>query len=165
MIYRKSLVASVSNEATVDVNATTAVSKPIKGHGCLGAEEYTGAETVQIKLDNLKAKDPCPQVGCDGTVYPLQDPGVFIHITGGPVATATKYELEKLRCNLCGIIYTAKLPENIGPEKYANSFIAMLMIYKYYAAMPFYRQEQLQKSFGMPLPSSTQWDLIKVVDR
>jgi transposase len=131
-----------------------------KGHGCIGAEEYTGAEIVQVKLDNLKPKDPCPEEGCDGTVYPLKDPGVFIQITGSPIATATKYELEKLRCNLCGTIFTAKLPENVDPEKYDNSFIAMLMIHKYYAAMPFYRQEQLQKSFGVPLPSSTQWDLI-----
>jgi transposase len=131
-----------------------------KGHGCIGSEEYTGATVVQVKLDNLKPKDPCPEEGCDGTVYPLKDPGVFIQITGSPIATATKYELEKLRCNLCGTIFTAKLPENVGPEKYDNSFIAMLMIHKYYAAMPFYRQEQLQKSFGVPLPSSTQWDLI-----
>ena len=162
-ISRKSLVANPNSESTPEVNVSTVAiepSKVTKGHGCLGAEEYTGAATVQIKLDNLTAKDPCPQEGCDGTVYPLQDPGVFIHITGGPVATAIKYELEKLRCNLCDTVYTAKLPENIGPEKYSNSFIAMLMIHKYYAAMPFYRQEQLQKSFGVPLPSSTQWDLI-----
>lgn len=147
--------------ATISQVEPSNKSQPkVKGHGCIGAEEYTGAEVIRVKLDNLNPKDPCPEEGCTGTVYPLKDPGVFIQITGKPLATATKYELEKLRCNLCGTVFTAKLPEHVGPEKYDNSFIAMLMIHKYYAAMPFYRQEQLQQSFGVPLPSSTQWDLI-----
>ena len=172
-VNRKSLVGIANQNGSEFGNIINATSNPTKGiqseqnnkpqakgHGCIGSEEYTGATVVQVKLDNLKPKDPCPEEDCDGTVYPLKDPGVFIQITGSPIATATKYELEKLRCNLCGTIFTAKLPENVGPEKYDNSFIAMLMIHKYYAAMPFYRQEQLQKSFGVPLPSSTQWDLI-----
>jgi Transposase IS66 family. len=152
--------AEIESKPISGIEQTDKPQTKVKGHGCIGSEEYTGAKVVQIKLDNLKPKDPCPEEGCEGTVYPLKDPGVFIQITGSPIAAATKYELEKLRCNLCGIIFTAKLPENVGPEKYDNSFIAMLMIHKYYAAMPFYRQEQLQKSFGVPLPSSTQWDLI-----
>ena len=153
------LINDVTEEPEIN-NSSPPVKEKAKGHGCMGAAEYPTAAVVKISLDNLKAYDPCPIEDCDGTVYQLKDPGIFIQVTGSPIATATRYELEKLRCGLCGIIFTAQLPAEVSPVKYTNNFIAMLMIHKYYAAMPFYRQEQLQRNFGIPLPSSTQWDLI-----
>ena len=46
-------------------------------------------------------------------------------------------------------------------KKYDESFAAMLMINKYFAAVPFYRQDQLQLMLGVPLPASTQWEILK----
>ena len=46
-------------------------------------------------------------------------------------------------------------------KKYDEGFAAMLMINRYFAAVPFYRQEQLQLMLGVPLPASTQWEILK----
>jgi hypothetical protein len=34
---------------------------------------------------------------------------------------ATVYELQRLRCSLCGEIYTAEAPEGVGEEKYEDT--------------------------------------------
>lgn len=90
----------------------------------------------------------------------MSDPGVMIQITGSPMAIATRYQLQKLRCSVCEIIFTAPLPEGIEDVKYTVSFVAMLMIHKYFMSVPMYRQETLQNYLGVPLPASTQWELM-----
>jgi hypothetical protein len=74
---------------------------------------------------------------------------------------ATVYELEKLRCNLCGEVFTAKEPDDIGDEKYNETVGATIALLKYGSGFPFYRLEQLQGSLGIPLPASTQWDIVE----
>ena len=54
---------------------------------------------------SLKKGDLCPE--CQkGKVYPTAS-GVTVRITGSAPLTATSFELEKLRCNLCGEVFTA----------------------------------------------------------
>jgi hypothetical protein len=90
----------------------------------------------------------------------MSEPGVFIQVTGAPLASATRYNLQKLRCAICEIIYTAPLPEGVSDKKYDSNFIAMLMINKYFMSVPLYRQDKLQGFLGIPLPAATQWDLM-----
>jgi len=71
------------------------------------------------------------------------------------------YELDKLRCNLCGEVFTAQPPENVGSEKYDETAGAMIATLKYGSGMPFHRIEKLQESMGIPLPASTQWDIVE----
>ena len=71
------------------------------------------------------------------------------------------YELEKLRCNLCGEIFTANAPHDVGEEKYNASAGAMIALLKYGNGFPFYRLQNLQSSVGIPLPASTQWDIVR----
>jgi hypothetical protein len=68
--------------------------------------------------------------------------------------------MQKLRCAICEIIYTAPLPDGVSAKKYDANFIAMLMINKYFMSVPLYRQDRLQNHLGIPLPASTQWDLM-----
>lgn len=150
------LIDSTNTVSIIEAAKTSA----IKGHGRYAADEYTGADIVNIKLDGLKAGGPCPAEYCDGKLYESSDPGVFVQITGGKMATATRYNLEKLRCNICEIVYTATLPDYVGITKYDDNFVALLMIHKYFISVPFFRQETLQQYLGVPLASSTQWDLI-----
>lgn len=127
-----------------------------KGHGRNGAASYTGGRKVGISHALLKSGDACP--GCHkGKVYPIE-PGVTVRITGGAPLTATSFELEKLRCNLCGEVFTAKPPDE-GSEKYDATAGAMIALLKYGTGVPFNRLEQLQESMGVPLPASTQWDI------
>ena len=131
-----------------------------KGHGRLRADAYQGAAVIDIDLPNLKPGDSCPEDYCDGRLYEMSDPGVFIQITGSPTAQATRYNLQKLRCSVCEIIFTAPLPDGVEDVKYTVSLIAMLMIHKYFMSVPLYRQETLQNYLGVPLPASTQWELM-----
>jgi hypothetical protein len=66
-----------------------------------------------------------------------------------------------MRCNLCGDVFPAEPPEGVGTEKYdatAGSMIAML---KYSMGVPFNREEKFQEGLGIPLPASTQWDIVE----
>jgi hypothetical protein len=73
----------------------------------------------------------------------------------------TVYELEKLRCNLCGKIFTALVPEEAGKDKYDETACAMVALLKYGSGLPFNRLETLQDSLGIPLPASTQWEMVE----
>ena len=130
-----------------------------KGHGRNGASQYTGAEKIKVPHGSLEAGDPCPE--CEhGTVYEQAKPGVIIRITGRAPLQAKVYELQKLRCNLCGTIFTAEPPAGIGEKKYDATAASMIALLKYGSGMPFNRVEGLQGGVGVPLAASTQWEIV-----
>jgi transposase len=129
-----------------------------KGHGRRGVKEYTGAEKEKIDHASLKAKDNCPEC-LKGKLYIQKEPATLVRVTGMAPLQAKVYELERLRCNLCGEVFTAKTPDGVGEDKYDNSAAAMIALLKYGCGMPFNRLERLEKDLGIPLPSSTQWEV------
>jgi transposase len=130
------------------------------GHGRNGAASYTGAKKVTVPHPELHAGDACP--GCEkGKVYPQKEPRTLVRIVGQAPLQATAYELARLRCNLCGEVFTAPEPEGIGPEKYDETTAAMIALLKYGSGMPFYRLEKLEQALGIPLPASTQWEIVE----
>jgi hypothetical protein len=134
-------------------------NKKPKGHGRNGADAYTGAGKVKISHETLSPGDRCPD--CDkGTVYETAKPGRLVRVTGQAPINATVYELQKLRCNLCGTIFTAKPPKDVGENKYDAESASMIALLKYGSGFPFNRLERLQGSLGIPLPASTQWDIL-----
>src|SRR5208282_3014957 len=134
--------------------------EPVKGHGRNGASSYTGAQKVAVEHPTLHTGDPCP--GCEkGKVYPQKEPKTLVRIVGQAPLAATVYELDRLRCNLCGEVFTAPEPEGIGPEKYDETTAAMIALLKYGSGMPFYRLEKLEQALGIPLPASTQWEIVE----
>jgi transposase len=145
---------------TCDNPDKTQNSKPdkkSKGHGRTAADKYTGADREFIFHPELKHKDPCPLCP-KGKVYKLKIPGVVVRISAQAPLQATISDLEKLRCNLCGEVFTAKAPGNITGKHYDETAKAMIAILKYGCGFPWYRMEKLQESLGVPLPASTQWD-------
>jgi hypothetical protein len=77
------------------------------GHGRNGARAYRGDHGIRVQHASLAAGDQCPD--CErGKVYPQSDPGVLVRIKGQATIAATVYELEKLRCNLCGEVSMAR---------------------------------------------------------
>jgi rubredoxin len=131
-----------------------------KGHGRNGAAAYTGADKIPVPHADLKSGDRCPDC-MKGKVYKLKIPKVVVRIVGKAPITARVYELEKLRCNLCGKIFTAEAPDDVGDDKYDETAGSMIALLKYGGGFPFYRLEGLQKSLGIPLPASTQWDIVE----
>ena len=133
-----------------------------KGHGRKSADEYTGADKVDVPHPDLKPGDRCP--GClKGKVYVLKTPETVVRITGKSPLSATVYKMQRLRCNLCGEIFKATPPEDIGDEKYDAASGAMIALLKYGSGMPFNRIEQLQACLGVPLAASTQWEVVEQV--
>ena len=136
----------------------TSDKKP--GHGRNGASSYTSANNVAVPHPTLHSGDACP--GCEkGKVYPQKEPRTLVRIVGQAPLQATVYELDRLRCNLCGEVFTAQEPEGIGPEKYDATTAAMIALLKYGSGMPFYRLEKLEHLLEIPLPASTQWEIVE----
>ena len=90
----------------------------------------------------------------------MAEPSYLVRVTGQAPIQARIYELGRLRCNLCSEVYAAKAPEGVGEEKYDASAASMIGLLRYGTGLPFYRLAGLQHSLGIPLPKSTQWDIV-----
>ena len=148
--------AAEAVEQTADTN--TQQAKP--GHGRNAAAAFSGAHKVTVQHAELKSGDRCPD--CEkGKVYMQKEPKPLVRIIGQPPLTATVYQLERLRCNACGQVFTAQEPAEVGPDKYDETTGAMIAQLKYGSGVPFYRLEKLQDSLGIPLPAATQWEIVE----
>jgi transposase len=90
---------------------------------------------------------------------PLKAPARCLFIVARPIFDAVIHELERLRCALCGKLFTAPAPA-AAQAKYDPSVGTMLALLRYGAGLPMYRIAKWQACFGIPLPASTQWELI-----
>ncbi len=151
----------VASERAADESNEAKTAPAGNGHGRNGADAYRGAAQVDVPHSSLKAGDPCPACG-EGVVY-AKTPGVLVRITGQPPLTATVYQLHKLRCHLCGQVFTAEPPEEAGAGKYDATAGSMIGLLKYGSGLPFNRLDGLQGHLGIPLPASTQWDIVQAV--
>ena len=130
-----------------------------KGHGRTAAAGYTGAKQVQVAHPRFRSGDPCP--ACQkGKLYVHKKPGQLVRITAQPFLVATHYELEKLRCNLCGQLFSAPAPPEAGTSKYDPQVGPMLGYLRFGGGVPHYRMEKMQADFGVRLAASTQWELM-----
>jgi hypothetical protein len=134
------------------------------GHGRNGASDYRQAEIVAVPHGKLQSGDRCPHCR-KGKVYEQGDPGVLVRMRGQAPVDAKIYELEKLRCNLCGEIFTARPPEGVGAKKYDETTGSMVALLKYGSGVPFNRLDRLQGRLGLPLPAATQWEIVSAATR
>ena len=148
--------SSRENESTDGNEADTT---PPKGHGRNAADAYRGAEQIDVPHESLQPGDRCPEC-TQGTVYEVASPGVLVRVVGQAPLQATVYHLQKLRCHLCGKVFTARSPEEAGDRKYDATAASMIALLKYGSGMPFNRVAGLQRNLEIPLPASTQWDVI-----
>ena len=123
-----------------------------------GANKFKGAQKVYHNLMDVSPGQLCPS--CEkGKLYEYI-PGLYIRITGSAPLTATVHETQKLRCNMCLQIFEAEFEGKDAP-KYDEKAKAIIALLKYRASMPFYRLQKIQNQLYMPMPASTQWDLIE----
>jgi transposase len=128
-----------------------------KGHGRNSHRCYTGARRVRISHPSLKAGQTCPQCA-RGKLRPRKNPALAITVKAQPPVGAVIHEMEQLRCDTCGRLFTPPTPSEAGTEKYDISVGVMVGLMRYGSGMPFYRLERLQKSVGVPLSASVQWE-------
>jgi len=112
-------------------------------------------------IEGITKGDRCEQCNA-GKLYKYT-PAVLLRVTGNAPLSCHKHVAEQFRCNSCGEIYTAKLPEHVtadGPrdQQYGYSARSVLCIGKYFAGSPFYRQEHINGLLGMSISASTIFD-------
>jgi len=161
----KVLDKSVANNANASAggdgdggDGKNAADKP-KGHGRNGASAYPGATKVRVPHPGLCGGDGCPEC-IKGKVYPLEEPSTLVRVRGVAPLQATLYARDRLRCNLCGEVFTAPSPAGVGETKYDETATSMVALLKYGTGLAFNRIETLQAGMGIPLPAATQWDLV-----
>jgi transposase len=128
------------------------------GHGRRAAAGFPGAQVVAVAHPTLRTGHGCPRCG-EGKVYVQREPKVRLRFDGQPPIAASVYELERLRCHLCGAVFRAPAPEGVGEAKYGDTVGPMIVLLKYGSGVPFHRLAQLQAHLGVPLPPATQWGI------
>jgi len=150
-VHTKTGTQNESNESTEqDLQKSTQNSEEVAlkekpGHGRMPHTVYQDYTEIKLTIDGINMGDLCPQA-CGGTLR-YYNPGILVRISGQNFADVKKYFVDKLRCDLCGLLVSAKLPPEVGDEKYDASFKAMLVLQKYYAGMPFYLLLEVASSF------------------
>lgn len=158
------VVPDQSSEETEDPNASTKKNPPEKNgkHGHRPSSDYTQAKIIDIAHEFMKKGSPCPS--CDkGKLFNLS-PGTVLRIVGQPWLQMEIYRPERLRCAVCGKIFTANLPPEITTESRADSSAkALVSLLKYRGGVPFHRQGQLQEILGTPISPSEIWEMTEDV--
>jgi hypothetical protein len=107
---------------------------PVSQIICLSAEQ------VEKLLEQLRAQlDPATYELVESLLRTLEwlmgiiqtqktSLGRLVRIVAQPIFQATRYELEWLRCKLCGATFTAPVPPEAGTEKYAPNVGPMLAL-------------------------------------
>lgn len=130
------------------------------GHGRTPAAAYTGCTQVLVTHESLHPGDGCPECAT-GTVYRQAKWSPAVRLKGRPPVGGEVYQLERLRCHVCGAIQTAALPAEAGPDKYDPTVPSIVAVLRYGEGMPWNRIRRIQQSGGVPLPASMQWELVR----
>ena len=133
-----------------------------KGSGHRAASEYSEAIIIKIAHQVLSRGDPCP-LCLKGKLFNLS-PGSVLRIVGTPWLQVEIYKPERLRCYLCGKVFTANLPEEVMKGSRGDQTAkAIVSLMKYRGGVPFYRQEQMQTILGTPISASEIWKMTEDV--
>ena len=130
------------------------------GHGRIPAEAYTGCRQVLVHHGSLHPGDSCPDCR-EGTLYRQNAWGQLVRLIGQPPIGGTRYQLERLRCGLCGKPYMAEPPEDAGPAKFDPTVASTIGVLRYGLGVPWKRIEYMQRCTGIPLPASMQWEIVR----
>ena len=153
-----------TDKAVEDPNTPTKKNLPkTKGkHGHRPASDYTQAKTIDVAHAFLKKGDFCP--ACKkGKLFNLS-PGTVLRLVGQPWLQMEIYRSERLRCAVCGKIFTANLPQDVATQSRADSSAkAIVSLLKYRGGVPFYRQGQIQEILGTPISPSEIWEMTEEV--
>ena len=152
--------SSEKKESLIDSKERSPSTKPRK------KKKRTASTPVEPtichhSIEGLEKGQVCPE--CEkGRLYKTE-PASFIRIVGQPPLSCEKHIMEQLRCNLCGELFTAPLPDEVArdgdrSQKYGFSARTIMAISKFFMGSPYYRQESLQSLMGMPVTASTIYD-------
>lgn len=127
------------------------------GHGRASHRRYTGARRIPVPHPPHKPGDPCPDCGL-GELRRQKEPATTVTLRAQPPVAALIHEIERLRGDTCGTVFAAPIPAEAAEERFDPTVGVMVGLLRYGSGMPFHRLERLQRSVGVPLPASVQWE-------
>jgi transposase len=131
-----------------------------KGHGRLPTSAYEPAETIFVPHPDLQRGTRCP--GCaHGKLHAQAEPSRVARIFGQAPLVAVVWHCERLRCGGCGQMFVAPEPEEARGPKYSESAVSMMAILHYGTGLPLHRLARLQQNLRLPMPASTQWQVLQ----
>jgi len=133
--------------------------EPRKGHGRIPTSVYQAATHIAVPHQSLQVGGACPACRC-GKLFDLRDPALYLRIVGQPLLAGTCWDCQRLRCSSCGHVHTAKPPQEALGPKFDESAVAMLALCRYGLGLPHNRIAHMQQHMKLPIPTSTQWDVI-----
>lgn len=143
-------------------NSSESNSEKIKkNHGRNSASDYI-INKENIYAHHFNSGDTCPDCG----VGSLGEKSCrkIIRIVGSPLITAEAECPETLRCNACGKVYTANMPEE-KTEKVDPTAASAIAVARYGMGIPFFRIEQMQEAMGVPLAASNQYEIVELLKK
>jgi transposase len=112
-------------------------------------------------LKDFKKGDVCPE--CHGGKLYKFEPGRLLRVSGHGPFEATQHITERVRCNACQEVITAKLPESVLADgevnqQYGYSARALMALNKFFSGIPYYHQSNVSNLFGFSIAASTVFD-------
>lgn len=138
---------------------STADPEKKEGHGRIPASAYEAASRIHVPHESLCPGGACPAC-CDGRLHRLSKTAPVIRVFGQAPLVGKRWDRDQLRCGDCGMVFTARGPEEAQGEKYAASAAAMMALLRYSTGVPLHRLDGLQRDLQTPVPASTQWDVL-----
>jgi hypothetical protein len=86
-----------------------------------------------------------------------------VELKAGALVKADLYPREVLRCSSCQATFTAPLPPQAHGAKYHPSVGAVVAVARYEMGMPHHRLAMWQGWVGIPLPASSQFELVEAL--
>ena len=134
--------------------------KPRKGgNGRTPREGYSAAIDCPLAHPDLKPGDLCP-CGCGYRLYLSQRTSPFRHFVGQVPIKVTFYYREQLKSAGCDNVYTAPLPEGVGPGHYDATAVSIFALMRYCLGLPMYRQAPMLTYLAVPIAASTQFEVV-----
>ena len=132
-----------------------------KSHGRLGSNNYRFSKTISHAHQTLTSGQSCPDCACGK----LQNhkPRQIIRLRGNAPIEAELHQPESFRCGACGQIFNAEISADVGEEKADESANAVVAVFRYGLGIPHYRLAQIQRAMGVPLPASTQYEMVEML--
>ena len=151
--------AASDSDSDEQTAATSPGREKRKGHGRLPVSMYEAATHIAVQHQSLQVGGCCPHCR-SGKLYELKEPAQYLRIFGQPVFAGTCWNCQRLRCSSCGSVHTARAPAEAQGPKFDETAVAMLALSRYSLGLPLNRIERMQQHMRLPVPSSTQWDVL-----
>lgn len=124
----------------------------------------TKPTVVHHQQKDLVKGNKCPE--CDSGKLYKYEPATLLRIVGQSPFQSEQHVMERLRCNACGLYFTAPLPVDVlrdggANQKYGYSARSIMGISKFGMGSPYYRQESMQDLLGVPITASSVFDQIE----